>query len=380
MSAIVVGLVLLSLGVQEEVDAARFGQLLSGLHEGIRDVTFAYEGGVRGGGGAGAAGVDLAKSTQDYQGRYRYRSDGAEFLDLYSRGTNPDQRQEHELLQNLGGRSSLTAVPDLKQVGSRSPPSKSKSARVIRPSALNRPGSPDRILYLWYFDSLTDPTSVRYKFQGWEEIDGRRCLRVELDAQAGARPEQTGRFRFGIDLTRGGHLLKVEFLEGNEIVARSDHIRLEQFTAVGGEAVWLPLSGEFGSCQWESVREKKVVCYQDPVLVESYRIIAGSVVVNQGLKDDDLTIQSNAKRYPEFRGFKADAKNAARPLRTDPAGVQKRLDDSLADADTKAARLEASAPERDYWNLSQLVAVGLPGIGVVLLALAGTWKLRSIAR
>jgi len=350
---------------------------MQGLHGQPHDVTFAYEGGVRAGEGARAADASLNGYGRDYQGRYSLRSDGAEFLDLYERGLTDDDRQSHSLLQNLGGTSSVTVIPDLKRLIAQPPPGKSKSSGRARPTTLSRTGCPDRILYLWYFQGLTDPTSMRYEFQGWEDVDGRRCLRVELDSQASGRPEDRDRFRIWIDMERGGHPLKLDQLREARVFARTRNVRLQPFQDTNGTSVWLPVSGQFETFIWLSKAEKRIVYYPDPVLVETYAVINGSVVLNRGLSDADLALGSNATKYGEFKDFKGFQNERPRSVRTDPKGVQNRLDESLADADSKAGRLEASAPERIFWNWSNVFSVGFPVLGVALLAFAGIWRWRA---
>jgi hypothetical protein len=361
------------------IDASRFGQVMRGLHSQTRDVTFAYEGGLRTGDGARMAGVGPNEGAFDFQGRYSHRSDGAELLDLYERGLKLDDHQSHELIQNLGGTSSVRVIPDLKRLVPRSPPasSKSKSSHPIRPTPIAIPGSPCRIYYVWLFHGLTDPGSMRYEFQGWEEVDGRRCLRVELDSDLTGAPEDRDRLRMWIDLDRGGHPLKVEVYRQGILGLRVQNVKLQQFPDPTGALVWLPVSSELGSFLWLSKAEKKLVSHSAPVFVETYATVAGSVVLNKGLSDSDLSIGTSAVKYTEFGGFKGFEKKERQPtVRTDPEGVQKRLDAALAEADSKAARLEASAPERSFWNSPSNVSIGLLFLGVIVICAAGVWKLR----
>jgi hypothetical protein len=378
MSTILISLTLISLAAEPEVDAGAFGRLMQGLHEPTRDLTFVYEGGIRAGDGAGQADSTLSSYGREYQGRYIYRSDGAALLDYCDRGIEADARQSHLLIQNLGGVRSVSTVPDLGRLIANPPPSMPKSSNRPRPSALSRPGSPDRILFLWYFQGLTDPAAMRYEFQGWEEVDGRNCLRVELDSALLGRPEGRDRFRMWIDMARGGHPLKVDTLRQGRVAARSQKIRLEQYPDAKGASVWLPASGQFESFIWGSKDKKGIDYYTQPVLVETYGIVTGSVVINRGLSDADLTLASNVKKYPEFGEFKGFEKKRPRPrLRTDPQGVQKRLDEALADADSRAGRLEASAPERMLWTWTGVASIGFPILGIALLALAGIWRWRA---
>ena len=116
------------------------------------------------------------------------------------------------------------------------------------------------------------------------------------------------------------------------------------------------------------------------MVVETHRVVAGSVALNHDLKDADLTVATNAKKYSEFKefkDFKEFQKQRPRALRTDPKGVDKRLDEALADADSKAKRLEASASGEGPGKWSNVLSFGLPSVGVVLLVGAGLWKWKT---
>ncbi len=377
--------ILLSLGLMtftadNEVDAVRFGQLLRGLHGTIHDVTFVYEGNVRPGDGARATVTNGDDISYNFQGRYSYRADGAEFLDFSNQGLKADSPRSHSLYQNLGGLASLTAVPDRNRLSVSPPLPKSKSTDHARPSWVSPPASPHGFFFLWYFGAMTDPKAHRYEFQGWEEVDGHRCLRAYLDFEDAGHPEHRDKLRVWIDLERGGHPLKVDYLREGKIFARSRNIQLQQFKDSNGISAWLPVSGQFETFLWRSSDGKGITYHREPVIVESHKLMSGSVVLNQGLKDTDLTVTSNSTKYTDFKQFK-DFKDfqrkPSRALRTDPQGVEGRLEDALADADNKAKRLEASDNRQGIGTWSGLLSVGLSSVGVALLVGAGIWKWKA---
>jgi hypothetical protein len=126
--------------------------------------------------------------------------------------------------------------------------------------------------------------------------------------------------------------------------------------------------------------DRKILYYADPIRVETYKVITGSVVLNQGLSDADLSIGHNAKKYVEFNGFKGFQKERRTAIRSDQKSVQKRLDQTLADADSRAVRLEASAPERVSLDWFTVLSLGFSALGVVLLFFAGIYRWRWTAR
>ncbi len=227
---------------------------------------------------------------------------------------------------------------------------------------------------------MTDPENYRYEFQGWEDIDGHRCLRADIDFEGTGPSEYRDRLRMWIDLERGGHPLKVDCLREGKLFARSRNIQLQQFQDSKGTPVWLPVSGQYETFLWQSDDGKSIVYHRESMVVETHKLVAGSVVLNQGLKDADLTVTSNASKYKdfkEFKDFKDFQKQRPRALRIDPKGVQKRLDEALVDADSKAKRLEASGSGQgsDIW--SNVLSLGLPSVGIALLVGAGVWKWKA---
>ncbi len=374
MSIFVLGLGMISIVLEPDLDADRFQRLIGGLHSETRDVTLLFEGNVRVGDGAGAAGPEVSRAEESFQGRYSYRSDGATFLDFYEQGTRDDDRQKHQLLQSLGGISSISAVPDRGLLTARPPPERTKSTTPVRPGPLSQTGSPARILFLWFFQGLTDPRNLRYEFKGWESVGGHACIVVELDCDLGLPPESRDRFRMWIDLDRGGHPLRVDLLKKGRVFARSRDIQLTQYRDPKGVARWLPVAGIFESFVWMPRTAKELQFFTEPVLVESYHVVTGSVLLNQGLTDPDLTIGPNAGRYGEFKSFKGFQKPKRLDVRNNPKEAQKRLDDRLEEADRDAARLQASVASSNAWGSGAIFSYLMAVVGLVLLLIALAWS------
>ena len=127
-----------------------------------------------------------------------------------------------------------------------------------------------------------------------------------------------------------------------------------------------------------SKSNRALVTYREPVVVETFALVTSSIVLNQGVKDDELLIAPNAAKHSEFNDFKGFKKQQSRPLRTDPKGVEIRLDEVLADADSKSRHLDASAADSTTSIWSYAISPGLPVAGILLIVLAGVlrWKAR----
>jgi hypothetical protein len=147
-----------------------------------------------------------------------------------------------------------------------------------------------------------------------------------------------------IDLERGGHPLRVDWINDYGfgkpgVIDRCRDIQIEQFEDGHNGHFWLPVScrGEVLVGLERSKEGRGYHMLKDvPDVVESYHIITGSVVLNKALKDSDFDLAAKSRKHNEFKNFRLDTKQGP-PLRSDPEAVQKRLDDALTDADSKAA-------------------------------------------
>jgi hypothetical protein len=355
-----------------DVDAAQFLRLIKGLHSEIRDVTFVFEGGTT---PHDSGGVNPAKPSM-YQGLYSFRSDGATLLDVFSRSPDmgkPGMRAIDVILK--GNHSRISQVPDL----GISQPQNGKGA----PGVLNGPASAERILYLWYLQTMADPALFGYEFQGWETVDGHRCLRVQFNQvpreQVATWPGDLPIVRFWIDMERGGHPLKVEFWNGTKLFMRSDKIKLARLSIADGKAVWFPIRGETNSFNGPDKAGRD--SYRDsPFFTETYAVVNRSVRINQGLTDDYFTVKRK-DAMPDIGDLRRmqrelNSEPVAR-LRTDPRGVQERLDLKLAEAERQAKQLEASSAARAAWDWTLILQLVFGVVGISLVCGALLWRWRS---
>jgi hypothetical protein len=369
MSIILLSVSVLAQSVSSEVDAAQFARLTQGLLSRFQDVTLVYEGGL--------LRTDNEDERMTYQGLYSFRSDGATLLDLYSRPADLSKMHNRRINAILNKKlNALYQVPDR---GYTQPDTSGGGAGV-----LNFPTSPERILYLWYLQTLGDPDAYGYEFQGWEYVDGHRCLRAQLSVIA-KRKWGTWRgdkpyIRLWIDVERGGHPLKVEFLRGSNLYMRSDKIQLGREALPDGTMAWFPLSGETNSFTTPS-KTGGDEYHSSPVYRETYAVVDGSVRLNQGLPDTYFTVDRKNATFAdrEMTRLKQelDATPQPPPMRTDPASVKQRIGKLLAEADRQSRRLEASSAARQAWGMATFIQYLSGSIGFLLLLGAAIWRWRS---
>jgi hypothetical protein len=108
---------------------------------------------------------------------------------------------------------------------------------------------------------------------GWEQVAGISCLKVDFSQGKAIN-------RYWLDLNRGGNPLKVESLIGDQLRYRVDEIELKSHIMPDGSGLWIPISGMV-----RTYLNNDLQSTSDPVFTESYKVLDGSVVINQDLGD-----------------------------------------------------------------------------------------------
>jgi hypothetical protein len=360
------------------IDARTVFALLERYHASFQDIAFVHEGTwVKAGGSA--ANPPFAYR---FQGFYAYRADGATVLDVFGtrRGDEPETRTIYSVLK--GRLEILGASPDLlPRVRDRTPAVASGG-----PGSLTYLDSPERTFLAWYFPTLTDPAEHDAEVQGWEDVDGHRCLKVRMLKQP--KPLLKGWpgglpfVKFWIDLERGGYPLRYELYRGDELEVRAEITRLERLDLPDGRPLWLPAEGKTYT-HLEGSSRTGVVHTKEPLSVETHKILMNTVRFNQGLNDGFFSTKKHAL-VANDEGLRKlqrelDQKPVPRVKRStsDPESVQKALDEALAEADHQAERLEASSAARAGAGWFDVLTGGLGVFGAFLLGGVGSRYWRS---
>ena len=365
-------LMVLMTGVGDvEVGPSEFARLMQGLHGDLRDVTFVYEGWSRGVPSSRSieedvrSGPDRRVGERDYQGGYSFRADGATRLDYYTDHINDGKPHKSFSVHQL------EVIFDHKLYSlDRMPETRNEKPTVGGggPGVIKHSYSPEEIHYAWFFRTMGDPAKKGYKYLGWEEIDGRRCLKVELDVAWGFPEHMEDRpiYRFWIDMERGGHPIQIEFLRGERVMTRTARIALESLTDGDGRERWFPVRGITYIWPFFPKDDGGV-----PVAYETYQVLDGTVRFNQNLPDAFFSLDWKGA-IPETEQLATRRKEFRKPPpRDDPEGIRLRLAKDLTEADKLAKQLEASSPAREPWNWTVLGQAGFAMVAAATLVTAG---------
>lgn len=364
-------LLALALGLQPakpEVDADQFIRLLRAARSDLKDVAFIFEGEDRFVGPPGLLKSDPSRLDDAFQGTFAYRSDGRESLQSYRLPIHKEKViQRDRKVINGKECQEVTDYPDIRKSGK-------VEKHPVDPWGLLEAGTPERFLFLWVFNAMEDPGDWGYEYQGWEEVDGHRCLKIQMEEIPGLRPPQKGTLpiRYWIDMDRGGWVLKCEQIRNGRVVSRFSNIKLAQVPTEDGKTLWFPVKGEIESFKWEQD------VYSKPIFHESCAVVDGTLRINSGLPDSVFSLEKGSS-IAENESLRAVRKQfeSTPLLRSDPAGVQTRLDADLAEAEKYARQIEASSPARESWSWSGLVRTALVAAGCLLLGAGAAWRWRQ---
>ncbi|MGC8638510.1 MAG: hypothetical protein ACP5XB_01385 [Isosphaeraceae bacterium] len=336
----------------------------------FKDVTFLYEGTLE----------DLESKdgkrdpARTFQGLYAFRNDGATLIDVYGLG-DQGRPGSRILCSLLGSRmEKLDASPDfLPKVQDRVP-----ITAVGGAGSLDRPDAPERIFLAWFFRGRGDPAEYEIQPQGWEEVEGRRCLKLQMPdlprSQAHRWHGEPNFFRLWLDPDRGSYPLRWEDYSGRDVLDMRVEIQhLERVALPDGRSIWFPREGRIWSYGGSDAKGRPVV-KKEPTFLETRTILINTVKFDQGLKDSYFSVKPHVSvaSHEDLRKIQQelDRIQPAKPkfVRTDPASVKQHLDKALAEADRQAQRLEASSAARAGAGWSEILPWGLGASGVLLFA------------
>lgn len=360
------GLILtLLLAAPVDMDLEAF-RIMERMHSRLTDLECEYEGGTS----------DLSQGeTRDspgetFQGDFAFRNDGSVSIDVYANHENEKSPLARYLV-------CLTENSKLEEVSFRPDMPKSFGKPKQSPGGLvslqRRPSPLSLFTIIELMELVRDSGGFRtdngYLFEnlGWQEVDGVRCLAVRFFTKASTEDGQPNiAYTYWLDLNRGGIPLKREYRNGGRLGARTQEIEIAKFQLPSGETHWLPVHGVVQSFQGNQDQDETTADRET-----IYDIVAGTVILNQGLPDARFSIKwvSTAKS-PDLQAARAEFDRVARIA---PQAKRKaRLETDMAVAAQQKKVLEASAPSREWWSWTILSSSALTIAGVIMLL----WSLR----
>lgn len=374
MAPVVVALALVSSAQSDPaIDGSTVFAALQRYHSSFRDITLIQEGTfqwlVTRSGEPGPVGT--------FQTFYAYRSDGATLLDAFGQQSdNPKRREIRSILHNR--LEEINATPD----GDTPIRARVPQSAPGGPGSLNRADSPERVFLAWYFATLGEPAEHDFKALGWEDVDGRRCLKVSFLRQPKARLKGwvggLPYMRFWIDPKRDCYPLRYEYYRGDDLEVRCEITRMERLHLPDGRSIWMPVEGK----TWGSFggwKDGKPVKSKEPSSIETHKILVDTVKFDQGLSDAFFSVKKHALVASDEglrklqRELESEAASKVKAVPADPESRRKRLDLALEEADRQAKQLEASSAVRSGPGWFGMLPGAMGAFGVALLGVAAFW-------
>lgn len=353
----------------ERIDADQFLRIIHSVYKDVRDVSFLYEGESAFVGPASILGdLEPEDLGQRYQFQFLYRSDGAVLIEGYHEAQYPQPTVYYKKVTLLEDR-----VESLNQSNERLTGPLPIVVRHGSPVTL-RKEMPPPFFFVHILNDLRSPKDLSYAYHGWDLVDGHACLVVSLDLIPRSLNPKTYRHKLWIDLARGGHPLRIDMFNGEDLAERHDQIRLVERPAGKETRIWIPTECQSATYSWNGKY------YKEPITKAHTTAVSGTLSVNQGMSNSTFSVESPT-RLPETASLKKlrgklRAQTAAAQFRPDAAGIAAELDRKLAEADRKGREITASSPARSWWSETMLLQAGAVGIGLGALVVA-FWMTRG---
>ena len=343
---------------EQRLTSHQFAALLKAAYAPFEDIEMLFEG--------TSLRVDNTEDgfNRKFQGVFAWRSQGeAVYLDLYRRPnapTSPFMRITAALL-----RSEIRRKERWPDQGIINPPTD-----VIRGGSrtLNDIETPLRFLLMPILSSVDSFESVGFVHHGWEQVDGWKCAKIDIDEVQGVSGANRPFMRMWIDVDRGMHPRRIQFWRENQLVAETNSVRIEQLELADGRRIWFPVYAEsYNGNPAVSKTVSRTICY----------VVKDTLRINQALPDSrfDVEWKARSRQYAALRKTAQDFEETLQreePVARatgdrDPRGVRELLEFRLLEADKQARQLESSSPDRETISGVHWLVAGFTLIGVVAL-------------
>jgi hypothetical protein len=268
-----------------EVTLDLFKQIIASNDRTLKTVAFIYEGEVRWIGPPWLI-ENRDGLEEDFQGAYLYRNDGAAMCDMYVSKRSHSSRVMRS--RTLVFHDRVEKVQGL--VDSRRGFDSDRDVRRQKGSLASISGasSPHDVFMFWFWKVVGPLQDLGFEFQGWEMVDGRKCLRFQLDSWNGGQRKGLDFQRYWMDVERGAQVVAFETYVEKQLVSKMDQVTLMVFEGPDKVAVWFPTRGRKRLFRW------KDRFYTDPVVEIKYSVVRRSITVNGSLPDSLFSIRRSS--------------------------------------------------------------------------------------
>lgn len=393
LADILTGLALLATGDAPVMSGEQVRTLIREKQVPLRSLALVLEGTQRPFGDKARLGVDPLNLGEEFQGALLLRgSDG--FFDYYVVRPGLPRGVVRQKYANLGGVGAET-----EQLLDARRPVQAKRARTyagrteFRSMVIPLPVS--ALFATWFLQKRCEMPSNEVIGQGWEVVDGRSCLTVDVhgiqlkDASAAERDRNVQ--RFWIDMDRGAVTLRMESIQDGKPIARIDQVEVREFPQPDGPSVWVPIHSRLRNYLTPDQRSQTL---SEPTLETITATVAGSIRINAPLPDSLFSVETELSRPDSpapgetrnaeesgglIRRFRTQPPPPPTTNATDPASVRKRVAAHLEEADRRAEELRASSPARQSWSGTTVAQVAIGVLGVGLLGTVIALRVRGVA-
>lgn len=284
--------VLCTFCLTSEVNIADPPAFFDSLYSNIDDVFFEYEG------------YNKAKlpepenkggsywfDRETFSGSLLFRKDGSLKLEsIHHRQAAPNLQIRKETIHKKISSFKVETIHYFESDNSRNAESKKSSF-----TDSIYPGSSTRIFMVPYLHALSRYPKTRLVHEGEANIDGHRCEIFSFitgkDYETTSVKNAAGVTRFYLDMERGGHAIKVEDLDNNEISSRIIDVKLESFPIDDGERLWFPISATFESILTKNIPPQIPFKPGTVITMETFSVMQGSVKFNKKPTDKEFELR-----------------------------------------------------------------------------------------
>jgi hypothetical protein len=230
-------LCLLASGPGPEINADQFAQIVKDRAESLKTVVFVYQGWTR---WVGPQNLGMAPLMFDdaFQGAFLYRDDEAGLMDVYMKKKKPAAQIMRKKRSVLKGQSErIRGLLDAKIPIDPGRDIQAGPGSIA--SLVDISGTQNLFWSACTWKDFGDLKSWHYVFEGWEEVDGRNCLRFQIDSRRNAIQHNLDYQRFWVDVHRNAQVVRRQQYTRGKLTCSVD-VNLVEVPVKNARSIWIP--------------------------------------------------------------------------------------------------------------------------------------------